>query len=179
MQPNSVVTKKLNNIIELAQLKISSIFPTRITALTATCLDIIAINRNYKIISYEPGILAVSDHLPAEAEIEFELAIPTLQPTYSRNFNKIDYTKLNAELSSIRFQDNEDQNAESMLQHWMSKTQNLLDKFAPLKAWPARKDTIQHMPQEIKGMIYARDRGVRKSNSDPNNGDWVAEVKTA
>ena len=177
LSPNTTTTKKLNNILEMGQLKIPDVFPTRIAENSATCIDLIALNRNYGCKSYSAGELAVSDHLPVEAEIEFVSQLSTLVPNYSRNFNKIDYSLLNLELSSITLPIVENEDPESLLQHWTKETEQLLDIHAPLKAWPKRKNKLFTLPPDIIGMIHSRDYKVKCLKADPLNIDLVTDLK--
>jgi len=52
LQENAYNTKKLLNIVEHGQLKIAQASPTRITSDSASCLDLIAINRNFSFLTY-------------------------------------------------------------------------------------------------------------------------------
>ena len=107
-------------------------------------------------------MLAVSDHIPVEAEIEFAYRTGELTPTYYRNFNKIDYTVLNLELSRIILPVTDVDDADLQLHHWMNETEALLDKHAPLKALPTRKNKSINLPPEIIEMIRLRDNIVKE-----------------
>jgi hypothetical protein len=177
LTPNCANTKKLNNVLELGQIKIPNIFPTRIAQHSASCIDIIGISHNYYCNTYRSGELAVSDHLPVEAEIEFAYRSNVLVPTYSRNFNNIDYPKLNAELSMITLPSADGENVDSLLQYWMNETEQLLDKYAPLKARPTRKTKSLNLPPDIIEMIHMRNIIVRKIKADPFNEGLLTDLK--
>jgi len=59
-------------LLALADVKVNTIAPTRITAETATCLDIIAIDKSIVCLQYDVGSLLISDHLPVIASIDFK-----------------------------------------------------------------------------------------------------------
>ena len=169
LSPNSANTKKLMTIFELGQLKITQVFPTRIAQNSATCIDLIAISRNYFCNAYRAGDLAVSDHFPIEAVVEVPWRYTDLVPTYKRNFNRVDYSKLNTELSSLILPLSYEGNVELQLKYWMNETVNLIDKYAPLKACPMRKTKALLLPPDIIQMIHLRNNIARKVKADPCN----------
>src|SRR5437867_8526490 len=85
MLPYTYPANTLLKSLSLAHLEICEIFPTRITAQSATCLDIIAMASSMECIDYRLDECATSDHFPVIASISV-LNVTRPKPIIKRNF---------------------------------------------------------------------------------------------
>src|SRR6266516_5798572 len=69
LRPKLAPGKSLKALLSLANVKTGGTAPTRITSTSATCLDLIAIDKSILCIQYGVDTLSVSDHLPAVASV--------------------------------------------------------------------------------------------------------------
>src|ERR1700690_4240507 len=82
--------KTLREVLTLAGSKVHSIVPTRITAESATSLDIIAIDKGLVCEEYKALDMAASDHLPVTAIVKLHPGSP-LKPVVKRSFRRVDF----------------------------------------------------------------------------------------
>ncbi len=177
LQFNNNNTNKLLNILELAQVNIIEVEPTRVTSDSSSCLDLIAIHRYYHCTTYRVGCLAISDHFPVEAEIELNYYTTTCKPTFRRNFKKIDYGAINSDIRRISIENANSDNPDEQLSYWSYEMENILDFHAPLKAYPAQSKKRLSLPPEIIAMINLRKKLVRKVKSSPSDKILFNELK--
>ena len=71
-KPRIIPGKSLRDTLALAGTKVQSTVPTRITAESATCIDVIALDKELVCEDYSVGNLAASDHLPVTAQIKVD-----------------------------------------------------------------------------------------------------------
>src|SRR5437867_3324045 len=69
LRPKHIPGKSLKTLLSLANVTVHNVSPTRITSSTATCIDLIAIDKSIPCIEYDVGTLSISDHLPVIASI--------------------------------------------------------------------------------------------------------------
>ena len=72
LKPSNPSTRTLLNILEMGSLAVKQgqdLSPTRITITSATCIDLVAIDKSITIDRYEVSDLLISDHHPVEADI--------------------------------------------------------------------------------------------------------------
>ena len=88
LKPTIYPGSALINTLELAGTQINSteLKPTRVTSNTATCLDIISIDKELLCTEYNNLDSAISDHFPVSAAILIH-ATPLNKPVIKRSFN--------------------------------------------------------------------------------------------
>ena len=77
MLPHTYPANTLLNSLAQVNLEVCEVFPTRITSHSATCLDIIAIDKSLDCVEYSLDDCAASDHFPIAAAIQ---VLSTTQP---------------------------------------------------------------------------------------------------
>src|SRR2546425_6103433 len=155
-------TQRLIHILELAELSIDKIFPTRITISSQTCLDIIAIPDNVKCVEYEAIENSSSDHFPIVCRISQTWSISVL-PIRKRSFKKVDKSALKRRLQEINLDEATTSNdAEALLDEWEKEVFEILDELAPLRDFPRRRQALPWVNGNIKQMISHRNKLSRK-----------------
>src|SRR3989442_8771730 len=91
LRPREAPGKSLKTLLSLANVKVHKIEPTRITSSTATCLDIIAVDKSIPCLEYAVGNLSISDHLPVIASIKFKTK-HFIEPVVKRSLRKVSVT---------------------------------------------------------------------------------------
>lgn len=179
LKPNIQPGKTLLSSLELASVEVNNIAPTRYGKNSATCLDIIAVSLSLKCEPSKVGDLAASDHLPVETAI-LTGKCGKLQPVIKRSLNKIDYDKLNIEMSNIKLtaQVVEMSDPDAMLDHWHKSFMNILDTVAPVKSYPMRKNRCVWLNHHVRTLIEDRDRTARQLKSDPFNIELKKQLQT-
>ena len=142
--------------------------PTRITSTSATCLDLIMIDKNLECTKYLTLNNAASDHFPVSASIS---AVPTsdLQPVIKRSFKHVDFVKLAESCSLINIDNIDVFETNSMVEKWYKEMINILDDVAPLRSFPARTNKCPWVTPHIKELIHHRDWLAKKQNLDKDS----------
>lgn len=156
LNPTVSPAKELLNSLASANTKITSFEPTRITATTATCLDLIAIDEHLQCLSYEVVNIALSDHLPVTARINSGQNEP-IKPILKRSFNKVDFLSLGQQVMNIQLGNSNQNEPNLMLENWQRAFTGLIDQVAPLKNYPMRKSKSPWITNEIRKLIEDRD----------------------
>ena len=157
LKPNIQPGKALSSSLELADTALSNIQPTRIQGSSATCLDIIAIDKHLEVTEYTVLNTSASDHYPVAASLKLQLTSVT-QPTLRRNFNKVDMSLVSAQLEDISPALDMNAELDEVLSTWHGKFIDILDRVAPLRkmAW-RKKPTPPWFNADIRFLIERRD----------------------
>jgi hypothetical protein len=174
---DSYVTKNFLNLIELGQLYIPAVLPTRIGLDSVSALDIIAISKNISLIEYKLGDINVSDHIPVEACLEIVFLPVTIKPILRRNFKKIDYSRINKDLLSISFHNLNQDDPNVLLSHWNLEVEKILDNYAPLKQYPSLKKHNNFLPADIIELINVKKHLLNKLKHSPFDTTLITQLK--
>ena len=154
--------------------------PTRITLSTKTLIDNILYNQfNNEIISGNITV-GISDHIPQFSIIPFinNNHTPKNNNIYSRKLKNIDIEKFKNELNNTdwSYTENNETNVNEAAKNFLTKIEQLLDKFAPLrklnnkaikqnnKPW-ITKDILKHIKQKNKLYEkFSKERNTIKKN---------------
>ena len=161
--------KALREALALAGTKVHSNAPTRVTAETATCIDIIALDKDLVCEDYSVVNLAASDHLPVSAVITLDPRAP-LKPVIKRSFRRVNFEELAEKIDNIRLVQGERQDVNAQLESWHSQVMAIFDEVAPMKKFPWRRNKLPWLTDDIQELIESRDEmlaGMRKQESDP------------
>ena len=148
--------KSLREALSLAGTKVHSTVPTRVTAETATCIDIIALDKDLVCEEYRIDGLAASDHHPVIAAIKFDPR-PPLKPVIKRSFRQVDFEVLSRRIEDINLNQNEPQDIDVQLESWQSQVVAIFDEVAPLKNFPWRRNKSPWLTNEVQEFIESRD----------------------
>jgi Reverse transcriptase (RNA-dependent DNA polymerase) len=176
LKPDHGPTKRLRTSIALAGLKIPSIFPTRICATAATCLDIIALPRELVCIEYSVIFNASSDHLPVQAVIEASPAIKP-QPVVKRSYKNTDMSELRRRAANITLEQSSAASADALLASWQGSLIAILDDVAPIRKFPLCRKTCKWLSKDIRVLMQQRDAVARKIAVDKQNPVLTAKCK--
>ena len=157
LNPNVQPGKALSSSLELADTVVLNIQPTRIQGNSATCLDIIAIDRHLEVTDYSVLNTSASDHFPVAASLKLQLT-SVIQPILRRNFNKVDMGLVSAQLLDISPPPDMNAELDEVLTTWHDKFIDIMDSVAPLRktAW-RKKPTPPWFNADIKFHIERRD----------------------
>ena len=131
-------------------MKVHNTEPTRITKTTATCLDLIGIDKTIKCLQYKVGNESVSDHLPVTAILEVKPE-GHVKPILKRSFRKVDPITLGNRLSSIKLPDSTCVN--TLVEDWEDQVIIILDEVAPVKQFPLKKSRSRFIDPETREII--------------------------
>ena len=139
--------------------------PTRITATSSTCIDLIAVDSSIAVLSYQVLHCAASDHCPVTAIIGRPCPRAT-QPILSRNLNHRVLITLEERVRAIPVLD---RNAEMAVSQWSNDFLGALDEVAPLKPKPLRKRLSPFVTEQTKNLMLERDFLLRRIRQLKNN----------
>ena len=132
LSPTCPATKSLSTILELGNLVFKSefeLFPTRITNTSATCIDLIAVDRTIELSRYAIADFLLSDHFPVEADIEVVIN-KSISPVMRRSFKNVNFDELGIKMAEIKLENIDDPlSFENQLQHWNDKFISILDDY--------------------------------------------------
>ena len=124
--------KALMSSLAVAGMKIHSTEPTRITATSQTCLDIIATDAAIQCSEYRVGTESASDHFPVMAKIANH-APADLKPITKRSFARIDQSELAARVEAIDLGQQNDSTPDTLLDKWNESMVAILDEMEPIR----------------------------------------------
>lgn len=178
IQRNKNPAKSLRNLLSLAGTKVNNIAPTRITPTSATCIDIIAIDKSLHCLEYKVGSLLVSDHLPVMAAIKCD-STRELKPIVKRSLRKVDFDAMRDRISTVHVPFNSVSNVDEALDQWHSSVLNIVDEMAPTRSFPWRKNRNPWLTTEIRQLLAKRNFLVKelKIRSDTSVSDSLKIVK--
>ena len=143
-------------MLALAGAKVHSIIPTRITAESATSLDIIAVDKGLVCEEYKVLNVAASDHLPVTAIVKLHPGSP-LKPVVKRSFRRVDFDELDGKIRSIELPTDRSLDVNYILESWHAQVMSIFDVVAPLKPFPWRRNKLPWLTDEIQELIEKRD----------------------
>ena len=178
LQPKLAPCKSLRALLALANVKVSMVSPTRITAETATCLDLIAIDKSILCIHYEVGTLSISGHLPVLASINFK-GRHILEPVMKRSLRKVDFDTVRNTVAMIQLKDLTTCSIDEILSDWYCSITKIIDSVAPLKSYPWRKSRSPWITEDIRQLMDRRESLVRevKRSNEKHSCDELKVVK--
>ena len=179
MKPKQYPGKELLKSLKLSntQVAFDQFSPTRITGNSATCLDIIAIDKELVCLEYNTSPIATSDHFPVTATIQGS-ATSQLQPVIRRSFTKINYRNHNEKINSITLSlEGRETSPNCLLKEWYEKMNDVLDDLAPLRAFPARKHKSPWLTEHIKGLMTRRDWLAKQLSLESNTHDQRTHIE--
>ena len=180
LKPDTYPGKDLLDSMALAGLQVYMVelAPTRITSTSATCLDLIMIDKNLECTKYLTLNNAASDHFPVSASIS---AVPTsdLQPVIKRSFKHVDFVKLAESCSLINIDNIDVFETNSMVEKWYKEMINILDDVAPLRSFPARTNKCPWVTPHIKELIHHRDWLAKKQNLNKDSANISKKLRIA
>lgn len=156
LKPRIQPGKALREALALAGTKVHSTVPTRITAETSTCIDIIALDKDLVWEDYSVGDVAASDHLPVTVAIKFNPRGP-LEPVVKRSFRRVDFTDLGRRIENIKLTQEAPQEVNGQLESWLSQVMGIFDEVAPLKKFPWRRNKLPWLTDDIQDLMERRD----------------------
>jgi hypothetical protein len=168
--PNVNPTKALRNSLSLAGTKIGKKDPTRITPHSATCLDLIAIDKSIDCLQYKVGNELFSDHLPVIAKIKGSPSTK-LQPVKKRSFRGVDFEEMRDRISSIQPPMHTD--LDTAVGQWHDDIINILDDMAPIKNFPWRRERCPWITADIRSLFTNRELLVKQLKKREGNQEEV------
>jgi len=164
LKPTINPGKLLMKTLKLAGTKCHCTLPTRITASSKTCLDIIAIDKTFICRSYEVGTAMSSDHLPVSATIEAS-AQAKLAPVVKRSYTKMNMNVVGSQIKAISLPYNGDCTVNDMVAQWTGDVVSILDVHAPMKSFPARRNRSPFLSENTRNLMKERDWLVKEIKS--------------
>ena len=167
-------SRLLRKALALGGMKVPSITPTRVCATSSTCLDIIALPDDIQCAEYSVVPIAASDHYLVEASLIMSPTVST-QPVIKRSFKRVDAEAFRQRASLIELDTSDTASADDMLNEWNCSITNLLDEFAPLKAYPICKKKCNWLTTECRSLMLQRDALSRRIAEDPSPTEEMVE----
>ena len=156
LRPRQATSKSLKTLMSLANVKVQKTAPTRITPLSSTCLDIIAIDKSISCLNYDVGNMLISDHLPVIASIKFGRG-HTIEPIIKRSLRNVNFDSLRDRVANINLQTTSSMGIDVIVDTWHKSLIDILDDTVPLKKFPWRKERCPWVTDEIRQLITKRD----------------------
>jgi hypothetical protein len=100
LTPHASAPKLLRKSLKLAGLSVPTIKPTRVSATTSTCLDLIGIPNELECIDYSVLINGTSDHYPIQAVLKACTDVKPC-PVRKRSFKRVNMAELSRKVSAI------------------------------------------------------------------------------
>ena len=132
--------------------------PTRITSSSKTLIDNILTNEFSSDIVSGNLTVSLSDHIPQFAIIPLKQKnyLPKNHNIKIRDFDNIDYDKINYELSSINWNftnnsKNSDVNQDTLT--FINDVNSIIDKYAPLRKIKNKEYKLRNKPWVTKGIL--------------------------
>jgi len=161
LRPRLTVGKALKALLTTACVKVNTIAPTRIMSSTASCLDIIAIDKSILYLHYEVGVLSVSDHLPVIASINFK-SRHVLEPIVKRSLRKVNFDSLRTQVAEVQLVNANNNTIDQIVEEWYRSVVKIIDSVAPIKSFPWRRDRCPWVNDDIRQLMDKREFLVKK-----------------
>ena len=179
-QPTKYPGKALMQSIALINGRADSNEATRIGPKTATCLDVIIIDKEIECLDYKVEIKATSDHFPVSAVIRCSVnSKKGPQPLFRRSLKNVDMEELKFRAHDIQLDECGDKTPDAMIEQWQSNLLQILDEVAPIRPYPSRRRKCPWMTGDVRKRITDRDNlaKILKSKS-PDEHDYGELTKT-
>lgn len=160
LQPNASSTAKLCMSLDLAEVHVPVILPTRICDTRSSCLDIIAINNELHCLSYYTRSDSSSDHLPVTAVLNSPCD-RVIKPIVKRSMRKANMTSLRAKVSNMELSGNLE-DPDELLTSFYSQLTDILNEEVPLREFPCKKRNLPWIDNRIKSLLSHRNKLTRK-----------------
>lgn len=173
-------TQHLIRLLQLSNsgLDSSKLQPTRVTPTTSSCLDFISSDRSIGVKNYEVLDTIFSDHFPVTACITCPER-SELTPILRRSFKGVDMNDLERKVAEIKITlGNDSNNVDSTLQNWYSEIFQVIDRVAPLKEFPRKKNESFRVDPDTNKLMRQRDAVARRLKKDQTNEDLHSDLRT-
>ena len=159
---------------------IETLEPTRVTADSSTCIDLIAVDKSLDVCHYDVSDFSISDHFPVIARIDISFN-STIKPVFRRSYKHVDFDSLGSEVSSIRLDTIDDPSQlNGQLANWNSQFISILDQVAPVRPFPRSKKKQTWVDSDTRGLMRLRASKAKKlrgSNPLPEDFELVKKLK--
>ena len=175
---NPLITpgKNLLESLALINTEVVDIFATRTTDHSATCLDIIAVDCSIECLHYAPVNCAASDHSPVIAEINLASCSSVLKPILKRNYKHVNEVEFHQDLSRIVLPSSGLEDVNHLLDSWYSQFNDILNKHAPYKSFPFKKNYLPWISDSTKETMHQRDVVARKLKASVKSGGDLSTI---
>ena len=168
LKPKETLTAHLLKSLKLVGLKPHGTQPTRVSASTSTCLDLITVPAEIEIIKYSTIHLGASDHFPVQAILKAQTSTKPV-PVIKRSFKKVDMTELKTKVARINLDRSDLSDPNELLECWQRSVISILDQVAPIKSYPVCRKSCKWMTTDIRKLIQERNTVASKiENCDQN-----------
>jgi len=166
-KPTKYPGKALTRSMALINGRVDCFDATRIGAKTATCLDVIIIDKDIECRDYKVESKAASDHFPVSAVIRCNISSKKgPQPVWRRSLKGVAMKELEARASVIQLNDC-GQTPDTLLEEWQNGLLKILDDVAPIKPYPYRSQKCPWMNGDVRKRITDRDNLAKILKSKP------------
>ena len=145
----------------LAGTSVKEVFPTRITATSQSCIDIIALPHHLNCWRYKACSSAASDHFPVQANITGR-ARHKVCPVLKRSYRTINYDYMKTLVANISIDHTNTDNPDIMLTKWHNSMLAILDQVAPLKPFPRKRKKPRTINSDIRFLLDQRQELTRR-----------------
>ena len=170
--------KALLEVLSLAGTSVKEVFPTRITATSKSCIDIIALPHHLDCSLYEVGSSAASDHFPVQAKITGRTR-SKVGSVFKRSYRTINYDRMKTLVANISIDHIHTDNPDIMLTKWHNSMLAILDQVAPLKPFPRKRKKPMTINSDIRFLLDQRKWLAKEVQKDPNNSKLKEELRIA
>ena len=169
------VSNLITSIEEIHNLTQIVHFNTRVTPVSATCIDLIMTSNSEIHTVTKPLKLGLSDHYMVYTIVNLKIKTPNVNHKYTtfRSYKKFDETAFLTDVkeSFINFKlDKSDM--EASWDTWKIEFLKICDKHAPIRKMRVKNENIPWIDNEIRDKMYERDYKHKKAVSTKNDAIW-------
>ena len=176
LTPHASAPKLLRKSLKLAGLSVPTIKPTRVSATTSTCLDLIGIPNELECIDYSVLINGTSDHYPIQAVLKACTDVKPC-PVRKRSFKRVNMAELSRKVSAIALDPSNLCTADNLLESWQHSITNILDEVAPIRSFSACHKSCPWLTADVRGLMLRRDATARKIATAGSTPALVADYR--
>ena len=155
LHPKIMPGKSLKTMLKLANATVHNVQPTRITLSTATCLDIIAIDKTIPCLDYVVGDLSLSDHLPVLASIKIKNK-QAMEPIVKRSMRDVNFDTMRSRAAQIQLSIGANSPVDEVVESWHRSLLQIVDDMAPIKNYPWRRERCPWLTDGIRRLMNKR-----------------------
>ena len=155
LKPRVYPGRSLKNSLKVFNTVVHKLAPTRITSSSATCLDIIAVDKSFTCLEYSTTDLAASDHRPVSVNITLGHA-SVVEPILKRSFAKVNYDSLLHRAQQITLPQDINTPTDDLLNQWHHQMIQILDDVTPRREFPFRRKHSPWLTTDIRLCIEYR-----------------------